>query len=506
MFRFLLILLLFITVSCNSGYMVLTGKDGKKTVFKRQTPEFNKKYIERQRRNNNARRLEEISSVEKVENKESKRVVDSTAYTSKSVLDNNTVVEEVVKKNKELTKSINEESKRKTKTIEDFDYLPDSVFADPVIVHKNEIVNDKVSAVETPKKGNVKIEEDTKKVDNDNSSKAKSKIEDKKVTDKPVNELVVADAKVEDKKVKAKKKIKENKEIKVDKEVKIGDKTAILEKDQKDQKNEVLDDRKLSKDSNKDSNLKTASVTTPIIVEENKDVEANANLKKDKDIDTKNEKGVNNQDKEKEEKQGVKEEKNVDSIDVSNDTKLDDIEVVGVSKKKSWWKFWGKDKEDVTDVNKSPSFKHDSENDVPREENVVQEDIENNNNIDSDVEKNSDVTKSEGKDSDFEARRIDEKQYKKELLDNNKFLNKTAGLKSGKFYVQIISVKNENNCRKILKKYDTNNKGIIYPVNLDGTMYYRGVIGPFDTFTEAEIEKTKIINMGHYDIFTFKEK
>ena len=37
-------------------------------------------------------------------------------------------------------------------------------------------------------------------------------------------------------------------------------------------------------------------------------------------------------------------------------------------------------------------------------------------------------------------------------------------------------------------------------------MYYRGIIGPFDTQIQADLEKERIINMGHYDIFTFKER
>lgn len=359
MLRILLVLLLFITSACSNKYIVLTGKDGKKTVFKKQTPEFNKMYIEKQKRSGNVKRINEVASDKKIEREENKFVSDSTAYSDKSVLDKNKVINETIKKNNSITKDLIKESGNNAKTIDDFDYLPNSIFADSA---------NKVTAY-------------TKNINEDDI----------------------------------------------------------------------------------------------ITLGQNK----------------------------------------------NNGSKTDNIEVVNVSKKKSKWKFWGRNREKTTGISDNATFMHDSENDVPREDDTTQNSIlnANVNSIDANSY-NNDALSNRGS-SDYgvvygssnrdetvlNAKKISQKQYNEKLLDNNKLLNQTAGLKKGKFYVQIISVRNEAKCRKFLRKYDINGRNsMVYPVNLDGVMYYRGIIGPFDSLTKAEMEKERIINMGHYDVFIFKQK
>ncbi len=469
MFRILLILLLFITVSCSSNYMVLTGKDGSRTTFKKQTPEFNKKYIEKQKRNN-TRRVNDTAyiKVNSVEDEKTKIVSDSTAYTNKSVLDNNIIVEEVVKKNSDLTKSVIEESKPKVKTIEDFDYIPDSFFADPIVKKRKNTINghdDGRNKKASKSTKNVKdLEQSTNSEQSGNSA--------------DVNEIVVNN--VNDKDMSTKKTVDS---VNTDKVKEDASGNKLKEKDLNDSGKTVevdVHEDDIVNLNDFDSKVSDEKVDSNFVLEQKNE---NPNNKQEDIVDSKSD--------------------NIEvevSNDIDSDGKLDDIKVVGVSKKKSWWKFWSKEDEKTDELNKNESFKHDSENDVPREENIVQDDIENGNSVDN---INTDVIDAQ---SVLDARKISQAQYKREISNNNKFLNKTAGLKSGKFYVQIVSVRNEKNCKKILKKYNTNNNGIVYPVNLDGTMYYRGVIGPFDTLAEAEIEKDRIINMGHYDVFTFREK
>lgn len=458
MLRVLLVLLLFITTACSNKYMVLMGRDGKRAMFRKQTPEFNKRYIEKQRRSNSVKRISEVANNKKTEEK-IKFVSDSTAYTNDSVLDKNTVIEEVVKKNSEITKDLIETANN-VKTIDDFDYLPSFIFDDPVI---------------------------------------KSVVYNKNDT----NDLVVSEP-VQNEKIDTK--VSESKNIKIYEED-FGSNNELVVTDAK---SNAANNRNITnsvKDKQALDNVIATTTTRKSV--ENRDDLANTN-----DFGSIGSRA---------EGQIVVE--NAPSALENNEQKMDNIEVVGVTKKKSWWKFWGNDYEKVETTNVNPSFTHDSENDVPREENVIQEDIEGikNNDIDansygtsnlgeSSVNVSNNVNNNVVNTTDnnntvvLDAKKIDQKEYDSELSSNNKLLNQTAGLKSGKFYVQILSVRNEANCRRTLKKYDIDNKGIVYPVNLDGIMYYRGIIGPFDSLAKAEMEKERIINMGHYDIFIFKEK
>ena len=459
MLRVLLVLLLFITTACSNKYMVLTGRDGKRAMFRKQTPEFNKRYIEKQRRSNSVKRISEVANNKKTEEK-IKFVSDSTAYTNDSVLDKNTVIEEVVKKNSEITKDLIETA-NKTKTIDDFDYLPSFIFDDPVI--KSVVYNK-----------------------NDN------------------NDLVVSEP-VQNEKIDTK--VGESKDTKIHKEEPESSNELIIT----DTQSNVASDKSTTNLSEDKQAL--SDTTATVVVEEA--VENKYNQENIEDFGSISDVTGD---------QVVAE--NTEPISENdNEAKMDNIEVVGVVKKKSWWKFWSKDYEKVETTDVNPSFAHDSENDVPREENVIQEDVDSIKNDDIDANSyGADTTSENSVDTNddtnnsvvnavnnegtvvLDARKIDQKEYDNELSFNNKLLNQTAGLKSGKFYVQILSVGNEANCRRTLKKYDIDNKGIVYPVNLDGIMYYRGIIGPFDSLDKAEMEKERIISMGHYDIFIFKEK
>ncbi len=74
------------------------------------------------------------------------------------------------------------------------------------------------------------------------------------------------------------------------------------------------------------------------------------------------------------------------------------------------------------------------------------------------------------------------------------------------FYVQLNSSLDKKEGEALLKKYQLTEKGKIEPTKVNGQTYYRTTVGPFSNKLQAEQEKERIIELGHYDIFIFSKK
>lgn len=88
---------------------------------------------------------------------------------------------------------------------------------------------------------------------------------------------------------------------------------------------------------------------------------------------------------------------------------------------------------------------------------------------------------------------------------NKPTLNNRNNLVKNKFYIQLISSRKKSYSEAVLNKYKQN-KGFVYQAYVKNKLYYRAVIGPFNSEKEVENEKDRIINLGHYDLFIFKQK
>lgn len=444
--------------------MVVVGKDGKRSVLKKQTPAFNKKYMDKQKqlgkgvRDNNRLNINNTDQEDRKDNDLSNntKILSSSAYSGDSILDNNTVVEEVIKKNNEIKREIIKEQEPKAKTIENFEYLPESIFEDVVIVDENSNLDKRATGVTRGEFNNVpnnNIRENNRISNNkpwwkfwEKDNISETRIDNDVIDDFIVNSNVddssdVVDDNVDMENVKCTDEIESN--------------IIIL---------------------NKDTDIRNAKRYTQD--------ELNFNSRNDVVVEMNN--------------IPLRETSNVNNYRSTNNKNIEFIEV----DKKPWWKFWGNDKKS-SNIRSNMSLEYDNLNDVPVEE-FTEEEIKDFICEESGTcEQNKVIFKEEDM---VEAKKLDDDQYKTEVKYNNQMVKNTIDLKKGKYYVQIISIKNEKNCKKVLDKYGTKGSNIVYPVNLNGTIYYRGIIGPFDTQIQADLEKERIIDMGYYDVFTFKER
>jgi cell division protein FtsN len=98
------------------------------------------------------------------------------------------------------------------------------------------------------------------------------------------------------------------------------------------------------------------------------------------------------------------------------------------------------------------------------------------------------------------SKRIDKQRKLEEISTEN-----SKSLVKNKYYVQLGSFKSKIKAEKLLSKYTDvgSTRQLIQNVKGD-TVFYRVIIGVFNTNAEATDVKNKIIQRGHTDVFVFK--
>ena len=406
--KVLICLCFLISCSTNMGYISVVNDGGRKKFIRTQIPDYNKKYIsnkeyKKQSLANNYDKnidLKTRKSINK-ENNINENVVDiakSTAYTNKSVIDNNKKIYEATTHNQEVIRnSLAEEEKSNERiiTIADFDYLPSSIFNDPI---------KQVEKV-------VEIEEESTPVitkeDILNEEKEKNKNIDTEKTDEDINELVLS-----------------------------------IDKDKKAEQ--------------------------PVI-EEKKEIAETTNVEKTP--------------------------KNNETIKEA-EIKEEVLPVITKEKKPSFFsRLFGRNKtkeKETINVNEIEDIES-------KEEKVVYNIVEHKDLLDKD-EEFKDTVKKEQKSS-------TSKNLNKVLKDEG--ISSSNDLTKGKFYLQLGSSRNDKTAIRILNKFTgvLDNCFILKTPSEDNEniIYNRIICGHFNTKEDAELSKEKIVKMGHYDVFVFKE-
>lgn len=406
--KVLICLCFLISCSTNMGYISVVNDGGRKKFIRTQIPDYNKKYIsnkeyKKQSLANNYDKnidLKTRKSINK-ENNINENVVDiakSTAYTNKSVIDNNKKIYEATTHNQEVIRnSLAEEEKSNERiiTIADFDYLPSSIFNDPI---------KQVEKV-------VEIEEESTPVitkeDILNEQKEKNKNIDTEKTDEDINELVLS-----------------------------------IDKDKKAEQ--------------------------PVI-EEKKEIPETTNVEKTP--------------------------KNNETIKEA-EIKEEVLPVITKEKKPSFFsRLFGRNKtkeKETINVNEIEDVES-------KEEKVVYNIVEHKDLLDKD-EEFKDTVKKEQKSS-------TSKNLNKVLKDEG--ISSSNDLTKGKFYLQLGSSRNDKTAIKTLNKFASvlDNCFILKTPSEDNEniIYNRIICGHFNTKEDAELSKEKIVKMGHYDVFVFKE-
>lgn len=394
-------------VSCamNNGRIRVINNDGKKTNVKTQVPRFNKDYLEKQSyREQNKHYTQNVNNSIKIDNNvqnEHKKIIDSTAYSNESVIDKKLEIQNTIEKNREIRKNSIEEIKKveeNEKTIKDFEYLPDSVFADEVQEERN-------------------IPEKT----NNNEIKKEERQEIKKDIEQKTNNEV-------------KQGIKEENEQKIEEENKQEEKKGFFA---------FFTNRKSIKKSNE--------------AVQNNDNEGGffSFFKRQNKV----------------KKETIKE--NI----TENET------VYEISS----------DRNDFLNGGKKEETKETPKNQVKSSDNLKKNKLEVGSIKTDDSKKISEKYKHKNN--------VNYKKQDKKVVVLNNNLNKD------KYYLQLGSFKNEKEANELLNKYKLQNqKGSIIKVDIPGKgLYHRVVLGEFDNKNTAELEKERIINLGHYDVFIFKE-
>jgi cell division protein FtsN len=79
-------------------------------------------------------------------------------------------------------------------------------------------------------------------------------------------------------------------------------------------------------------------------------------------------------------------------------------------------------------------------------------------------------------------------------------------LEKNKYYIQLGSFSDEKKAKKLIDDFkDVGSERKVVPVIINKKNVYRSVIGRFNTKKEADKEMEKILNRGHFDVFTFKK-
>ena len=406
--KVLICLCFLISCSTNMGYISVVNDGGKKKIIRTQVPDYNKKYIskkeyKKQSLVNNYDKSIDLKTRKSInkENNVNENVVDiakSTAYTNKSVIDNNKKIYEATTHNQEVIRnSLAEEEKSNERiiTIADFDYLPSSIFSDPV---------KKVEKV-------IEIKEETTpiitKEDILNEEKEKNKNINTEKTDEDINELVLA----------------------IDKDKKI-------EQPITEEKKEIAKTTDVEKTTENNETIKEAELKEEV------------------------------------------------------------LPVITKEKKPSFFsKLFGKNKtkeKETINVNEI----EDTEN---KEEKVVYNIVEHKDLLDKDEEFKDTVKK--------EQKNNTNKNLNKVL--KNEGISSSNDLTKGKFYLQLGSSRNDKTAIKTLNKFASvlDNCFILKTPSEDNEniIYNRIICGHFNTKEDAELGKEKIVKMGHYDVFVFKE-
>ena len=397
------------------GYISVVNDGGKKKIIRTQVPDYNKKYIskkeyKKQSLVNNYDKnidLKTRKSINK-ENNVNENVVDiakSTAYTNKSVIDNNKKIYEATTHNQEVIRnSLVEEEKSNERiiTIADFDYLPNSIFNDPVKkVEKVVETEEELTPIIT-------------KEDILNEEREKNKSVDTEKTNQNANELVPV--------------VVENK--KVEQPI-IEDKKEMLE--EKKEIAKVTDVEKTTENNETIKEIELKEEVLPVITKEKKPSFFRRLFGKNK----------------------VKEK---ETINVN--------EIEGIENKEEKVVYNIVEHKDL--LNKDEEFKD-----------TVKKEQKNNTN-----ENLNKVLKNEG-------------------------ISSSNDLTKGKFYLQLGSSKNDKTAIKTLNKFASvlDNCFILKTPSEDNEniIYNRIICGYFNTKEDAESGKEKIVKMGHYDVFVFKE-
>ena len=413
--KVLICLCFLISCSTNMGYISVVNDGGKKRIIRTQVPDYNKKYIskkeyKKQSLANNYDKnidLKTRKSINK-ENNINENVVDiakSTAYTNKSVIDNNKKIYEATTHNQEVIRnSLAEEEKSNERiiTIADFDYLPSSIFNDPI---------KQVEKV-------VEIKEETTPI----------------ITKKDI--------------------LNEERE-----------------------KNESINTEKTNQNTNEliPVVVKNKKVEQPVIEDKKEMLEEKKEIAKTTDIE-----------KATENNETIKE----------AELKEEVLPVITKEKKPSFFsRLFGRNKtkeKETINVNEI----EDAEN---KDEKVVYNIVEHKDLLNKDEEFKDTVKK--------EQKNNTNKNLNKVL--KNEGISSSNDLTKGKFYLQLGSSRNGKTAIKTLNKFTgiLDNCFILKTPSEDNEniIYNRIICGHFNTKKDAELSKEKIVKMGHYDVFVFKE-
>lgn len=411
------------------GYISVVKDGGKKKIIRTRVPDFNKKYIDkkeykRQSIKNNYDKNIDLKTRKSVNNenninKNSINIAKSTAYNNKSVIDNNKKIYETVVHNQEVIKnSLVEEEKSVERliTINDFNYLPDYIFNDPIKEDIKPIV----------------VKEEKQIINEEKESKIKNNKKEETVPTITKEDILK----------------EENEKNKI---------TNSLDKNKKD--------NQLINIENKEKEI---------------EIEKNNEKIKSQDIEVNN---VNN----------IEEKENIIK---EADIKEEILPTITEEKKPSFF---------------SRLFKVNKAKDEEKEKDVINiEEVEDANNNEEKVVYN--IVEHKDllyKDEEFKSTIEKEKKNDLNKVLKNEGISSSSELVKGKFYLQLGSSRNHKTAIKTLNKFSgiVDNCFILKTPAEDNEsiVYNRIICGHFDTKKDAELSKEKIIKMGHYDVFVFKE-
>lgn len=479
MLKILHILLLFPLISCSlqNGSVKFVNKDGKVVYKTKQVPKFNQEYLNKHQNATQAAPKPIIinqnqavdNNIVKFTQNNQELIKNSTAYQSKSVIDNNDKMNEVINKNLEIRNKVKEDQiklENHEKTIEDFAYLPDNIFVDYI----------------------EKKEENKNIVSSDSSQNQTAKEDNKDITttDKLENSKDNNQTKDDDgffsffKKTKSTEENKQNLVVEKDKAKEVFNNSNEVLKKEDLYKDSQINTKKTTEPQNKKDIIKTGNIdNTENITVENTEIIKNPNevsffdkivnfFSFDKDNSTKK--------SEKEYEQNLNEE----YIKAELTNNKDDVIIKDDKKQKE---------EKVIQINTQNNLKNRLEiGDIKTDENDI-------------VSK-----KYKKKDTTIKKENIKNTTQNTKKVTTKKNNEINDGLKKG-YYVQFGALLNKDNAVKLLNKYknpkldcqiitaDLGERGIRHKV----------LCGPFNSKATADIEKERIINLGHYDVFIFKK-
>lgn len=445
MLRILHIGLLFILVSCGlqNGAVKFVNKEGKVVYKTKQVPKFNQEYLNKHPNTNISNSAPIIinqninnndDNIIKLKQNNLNLIKNSTAYQSKSVIDNNQKINNVINENLEIRNKIikdQEKLDKPKKTIEDFYYLPDSIFND----YTEDIKNNQ-NMLGLNNKQNNNTQNNTIDEDNDGFFSFF--------------------------------KNKDNKnEIKKDQEKELFNNINQVSTKEDLYQNQNSRTKINSNYSNQKDNIKTGAIINDNSAINYDAINQTQEVKEDSFFTKIGNffKGDTNKDKKIEKYDNYYSNESYLEAELTNNK--DDVILKAVEKPEV---------EKIININTQNNLQNRLEiGDIKTEEN--------------DIVSN---------------------KYKKQntsINNNKKKIIANDGLEKGKYYVQFGSLLDKKKAQDLLNKYknpksncqiitaDLGNKGI----------RHKTLCGPFVSRAKADIEKERIINLGHYDVFIFKK-